>query len=73
VSVALTALFSAPTFEEGLVWAVNLGGDADTNASVAGALLGARHGARAIPARWLDALQRRSDLELLHEHLVALA
>src|SRR3982750_4623145 len=30
------------------------GGDSDTNAAIVGALLGARDGARAIPASWID-------------------
>lgn len=73
LQVGLTAFFSAESFEEGLVWAVNLGGDSDTNAAVAGAMLGARFGASAIPGRWLGALERRSDLELLHGHLAKLS
>ncbi len=32
---------------------VGLGGDTDTNAAVAGALLGAAHGVDAIPPTWL--------------------
>jgi ADP-ribosyl-[dinitrogen reductase] hydrolase len=73
LAMGMTAYFSSESFEEGLVWAVNCGGDTDTNGAVAGALLGARFGASAIPARWLDALERRADLETLHEHLAALA
>lgn len=73
LQVGLTAFFSAESFEEGLVWAVNLGGDSDTNAAVAGALLGARFGASTIPERWLAALERRQDLEVLHGHLAKLA
>lgn len=37
-----------------LVDIVNRGGDADTNAAIAGALLGARDGASAIPAAWAE-------------------
>jgi ADP-ribosyl-[dinitrogen reductase] hydrolase len=40
-------------FEEALVRTVGHGGDTDTNAAVAGALLGAAHGRRAIPPRWI--------------------
>ncbi len=69
LAMGLTAYFSAESFAEGLVWAVNTGGDTDTNGAVAGALLGARFGAAAIPARWLDALERRADLETRHGHL----
>jgi ADP-ribosyl-[dinitrogen reductase] hydrolase len=36
---------------------VSLGGDTDTNAAVAGALLGARDGAEALPEEWLDRLR----------------
>ena len=35
---------------------VNRGGDADTNAAVTGALLGAFWGEQAIPRRWRDAV-----------------
>jgi ADP-ribosylglycohydrolase len=40
-------------FEEALVETVGRGGDTDTNAAIAGALLGACHGREAIPARWI--------------------
>jgi ADP-ribosylglycohydrolase len=39
--------------EEALVQTVGHGGDTDTNAAIAGALLGALHGRAAIPARWI--------------------
>ena len=42
----------ASTLEEGVVRAVARGGDTDTNAAIAGALLGAIHGRRAVPAQW---------------------
>jgi ADP-ribosylglycohydrolase/fructose-1,6-bisphosphatase/inositol monophosphatase family enzyme len=44
------------SFEEALVRTVACGGDTDTNAAVAGALLGAAHGRDAIPARWMLAV-----------------
>ena len=40
-------------FEEALVHTVGHGGDTDTNAAIAGALLGALHGRDAIPPRWV--------------------
>lgn len=73
LAVAMTAWLTAESFEEGLVWAVNLGGDADTNGAVAGALLGARFGATTIPTRWLDPLEPRARLEALTPQLMALA
>jgi ADP-ribosyl-[dinitrogen reductase] hydrolase len=39
--------------EEALVSTVAQGGDTDTNAAIAGALLGAAHGRDAVPARWI--------------------
>src|SRR4051794_14733923 len=73
LAVALAAFFNADDFEKGLVWAVNLGGDTDTNGAVTGALLGARLGAAAIPERWLAALDRREEIESAGRQLAALA
>lgn len=47
----------APSFAEGIVATVMGGGDTDTNAAIAGALLGALHGEDAIPAQWRDAVR----------------
>jgi ADP-ribosylglycohydrolase len=46
----------APSLEAGVVDTVMRGGDTDTNATVAGALLGALHGRDALPAQWADAV-----------------
>ncbi|HUQ24738.1 MAG TPA: inositol monophosphatase family protein [Burkholderiales bacterium] len=43
-------------FEETLVSTVGQGGDTDTNAAIAGALVGAAHGRDAVPPRWIFAL-----------------
>ncbi len=50
-AIALQVAAEAAGFEEGLRSVVSLGGDTDTNAAVAGGLLGARDGARRDPAR----------------------
>jgi len=47
-----------PSLEEALIFS-RAGGDTDTNAAVAGALLGAREGEAAIPPRWLEQLGTR--------------
>lgn len=73
IAIALAAYFNAESFEQGLVWAVNLGGDADTNGAVTGALLGARFGVGGIPERWLSVLERRAEVEGLGRQLVSLA
>lgn len=41
-------------FRTGVVVAANFGRDADTIGAVAGAILGARYGAKAMPAAWID-------------------
>lgn len=63
---------NAIDFEEGIVRAVNLGGDAATLGAVAGALLGARFGEQAIPERWISALVKRADLEKVADKLCRL-
>jgi len=61
--IGLQVVAEALDFEEGLRHVVGLGGDTDTNAAVAGALLGALHGSSAIPTRWLDRLAERGPIE----------
>lgn len=56
LGAAFWALMNHAGFEEVVVAAINLGGDADTVGAVAGALAGAREGINAIPARWLRQL-----------------
>jgi ADP-ribosylglycohydrolase len=47
----------APTMEEGVVRSVMGGGDTDTNAAIAGALLGALHARDNVPDQWREALR----------------
>lgn len=49
---AFHELLHAPSLEAGVVATVRRGGDTDTNAAIAGALLGAVHGRDAVPAQW---------------------
>ena len=59
-------------FEESLVALVNAGGDADTNGALAGAVLGARYGASAIPPRWTACIPQKERLADLGERLAGL-
>jgi len=68
--VALRVAGEARPFHEGLLEIVALGGDTDTNASVAGALLGALHGADALPSDWLG---RLAEATAIREEAQALA
>ena len=49
---AFNQLLNAPSLEEGIIDTVMRGGDTDTTAAIAGALLGAVHGREAVPSRW---------------------
>jgi len=53
---AINAIRDTGTFEDALVQAINLGGDADTIGAITGGLAGALYGAKAIPQRWREAL-----------------
>lgn len=70
MEIALWCAQHEPSLERGLVWLASAGGDTDTNAAVAGGLMGARDGEEAIPVRWLDAIAERERLVALADRLV---
>ncbi|HDR73553.1 MAG TPA: ADP-ribosylglycohydrolase family protein [Methanoculleus sp.] len=59
---AVSVFLASSSFEEGVVGAVNLGGDADTIGAICGALAGAGYGIGGIPSRWLAGLHRATML-----------
>jgi ADP-ribosylglycohydrolase len=70
LAISLYCALRAPHLEEGIITAVNITGDSDSTGAVAGNLLGALHGARAIPKRWLDTLELREVIETIAHDLV---
>jgi ADP-ribosyl-[dinitrogen reductase] hydrolase len=52
--LAFWHLMHTATWRDALVDIASRGGDADTNAAIAGALLGSRDGVAAIPREWID-------------------
>ena len=52
--LALWHCTHTPSWRDAVVDTASRGGDADTNAAIVGALLGARDGVAAIPSAWLD-------------------
>jgi ADP-ribosylglycohydrolase len=70
-----TAHAIAQLYSDDLETAVGLaagsGKDTDTVASMTGAMLGAVHGAAALPARWLEGLRQRGAIEGAAERLLA--
>jgi ADP-ribosyl-[dinitrogen reductase] hydrolase len=73
LGAAFWSFLNHDSFEEVVIAAVNLGGDADSTGAVAGALAGARYGASAIPERWLAMLQNRQELTDLADRLLELS
>lgn len=69
LSVALWAYWHASSFEDGLLAVVNAGGDADTNAAVACAILGAKFSFNSIPQEYVDGLIYKDQIEDVIEGL----
>ncbi|PKS10363.1 hypothetical protein jhhlp_002114 [Lomentospora prolificans] len=61
LSIAVAALLDQRSFDEIIVDVVRIGYDTDTNAAIAGGLVGARDGVDAVPDRWRRRLQFGSD------------
>ena len=63
LEAALWSLLHSGSYREGVLRAVNLGGDADTTACVAGGLAGIVYGFDGIPGEWVDALRGKDLIE----------
>lgn len=70
LGAAFWVLLHASDFEEGISAIIHEGGDADTNAAVAGAMLGARFGFSGIPSALVSGLRQRDTLETRLSQLV---
>jgi ADP-ribosylglycohydrolase len=71
LEAALWCLLRHNSFAETVLAAVNLGDDTDTTGAVTGGLAGLLYGEAAIPAEWLQALARRTDIEDLAARMAA--
>jgi len=70
LSAALWAFNATESFEEGMVAAVNLGGDSDTIGAVYGQIAGAYYGFEAIPPRWVKAMKASEELDRMIERFL---
>ena len=70
LAAGLWVYWHAQTFEEGLLAVVRAGGDADTNAAVACAILGAKFGFHTIPSEYVDGLIYLEQLDKVIEGLI---
>jgi ADP-ribosyl-[dinitrogen reductase] hydrolase len=66
---ALRCFMEASNFEQAVLAAINLGGDADTVGACCGALAGAYWGLPAIPLRWCQVLEGYDELVQLAERV----
>jgi len=71
LQAALWAFETTSSFEDGLIAAVNLGGDADSIGAVFGQIAGAYYGYKAIPERWLRKIKDRKTVNDLIEGCLA--
>lgn len=69
VPTAIYSFLANLSFEEAVVYAVSLGGDADTIGAMTGAIAGAYWGVEAIPQRWRDKLENGKLIEKLAKML----
>jgi ADP-ribosyl-[dinitrogen reductase] hydrolase len=58
LEAAFWCIYHTDTFEDALILAINLSGDADTIGAITGQLAGAIYGCSMIPMRWYQGLQR---------------
>jgi ADP-ribosylglycohydrolase len=71
LAIALYCTLVAPGFREGVVLAVNHDGDSDSTGAIAGNLLGALWGAKAIPRGWLSRLELKQVIAEVADDLLA--
>jgi ADP-ribosyl-[dinitrogen reductase] hydrolase len=69
LAIGLYCALGAASFRAGVELAVNHGGDSDSTGSIAGQLLGAIHGVKAIPRRWLEELELSGVLRAVADDL----
>ena len=65
-------LRNCDSFEDSVLYATSLGGDADTIGAMTGAISGAYHGVKTIPKRWRDRLEKGDYIRELAEKLWSL-
>lgn len=63
LTAALWAFNTTDSFEEGLIAAVNLGGDSDSIGAVFGQIAGAYYGYSEIPRRWIESVKTWEEVD----------
>jgi ADP-ribosylglycohydrolase len=65
LAIGLYCALAAGSFEQGVLLAVNHGGDSDSTGAITGNILGAHLGAHAIPSDWRERLELHDVIEAL--------
>jgi len=68
-NIAIWSLLTTHHYKDCVLRAVNVGGDADSNAAVAGALAGVFYGKESIPKEWICKLQNKQLIDLICKKL----
>lgn len=72
LAAALWCYWHSNDFSSGLIDVVNEGGDADTNAAIACAILGAKYGFNAIPSHYIDNMYNTNEYRNICEQFANL-
>lgn len=73
LDAALWCFTHTDTFEAAILTAANLGDDADTTAAITGQIAGAYYGNEGIPAKWLERLCMRTEIDAMAKKLFELS
>lgn len=65
LEAAIWCLLTSNSYKETVLKAVNLGGDSDSTAAIAGGLAGILYGLDDVPSSWMKQLARKKDIEKL--------
>lgn len=68
LEASLWCCLTTDCYKDAVLKAVNLGGDTDTIAAIAGGLAGINYGIKDIPTKWLDDLAKRDYIESLADN-----
>jgi poly(ADP-ribose) glycohydrolase ARH3 len=69
VPTAIYAFLANPSFKSAVIYAVSLGGDADTIGAMTGAIAGACYGIEGIPSQWRETVENRISIEKLAKQM----
>ena len=72
LAAALWCYWHSKDFTSGLIDVVNEGGDADTNASIACAILGAKYGFCTIPSHYVEKMYKTNEYRTICEQFTNL-